>query len=61
MRVRALTLDQNQRQPVATLFRHDGVKSTKKKGWMDRVTVPAGNLALGDLVTVAIERIDGEE
>ena len=61
MRVHMLSLDQAQRQPMATLYRYDGVKSRKEKGWLDRMTIPAGDLALGDLVTVTIDRIDGEE
>jgi len=61
MRVHTLTLDQNQRRPTATLYRYDGVKSRKERGWTDRMTIPAGDLALGDLVRVTIERIDDEE
>lgn len=60
MRVRTLTLDQNQRRSMATLYRYDRVKSSKERGWMDRVTIPAGDLTLGDLVSVTIEQIDDE-
>lgn len=61
MRVHTLTLDEHQHHPVATLYRYDGIKTRRERGWIDRVTIPAGDLALGDLVTVTIERIDGEE
>jgi len=61
MRVHTLSLDRNQRRPVATLYRYDGVKSRKEHGWLDRMTIPAGDLALGDVVTVTVERIDDEE
>ncbi len=61
MRVRTLSLEPNQRRPVATLYRYDGVKAQKRQGWMDRISIPAGDLALGDLVTVTVERIDDDE
>lgn len=60
IRVHMLSLDRNQCQPVASLYRFDGVKSRKEKGWMDRMTIPAGDLTLSDLVTVTVEHIDDE-
>ena len=57
MRVHSLTLTDESRQPVATLYRFDDVKRQRTRGWTDRFTIPAGDLALGDVVHVTIERV----
>ncbi len=58
MRVHSLTLGANDTEAAATLYRFDGVKARKERGWIDRVTVPAGDLRLGEIVTVTIERAE---
>ena len=57
MRIHSLTLTAESRQPVATLYRFDDVKRLRTRGWTDRFTIPAGDLALGDVVHVSIERV----
>jgi len=60
MRVHSLSLAEHTNTPMATLYRCGAVKSRKERGWSDRITIPAGDLGLGDLVAVTIEPIDSE-
>lgn len=57
MRVHSLSLTDGSRQPVATLYRFDDVKRQRTRGWTDRFTIPAGDLALGEVVHVFIESV----
>jgi hypothetical protein len=54
MKVHSLSLDRDTGRHLATLYRHDAIKERRQRGWIDRVTMPAEDLQLGDLVDVTV-------
>jgi hypothetical protein len=54
MKVHSLSLDRDTGRHLATLYRHDAIKERRQRGWIDRVTMPAADLQLGDLVDVTV-------